>query len=72
MMHQDMVLELDGNGQELRRFRVGEPIVAHRLASGHVMVTSMAEQKAMEFDAAGRVVWEYQSRTSRVSRALRH
>lgn len=72
MMHQDMVLELDGAGQELRRFRVGEPIIAHRLPSGHVMVTSMAEQKAMEFDAAGRVVWEYQSRLSRVSRAIRH
>ena len=72
MMHQDMVLEMDGTGQELRRFRVSEPIIAQRLPSGHVMVTSMAEQKAMEFDAAGRVVWEFQSRLSRVSRAVRH
>ena len=72
MMHQDVVLELDGAGQELRRFRVPEPIVAQRLPNGHVMITSMVEQKAMEYDASGRVVWEYQSRTSRVTRAIRH
>jgi hypothetical protein len=72
MMHQDLVLEMDGAGQEVRRFRVAEPIIAQRLANGHVMITSMSEQKAMEYDAAGRVVWEYQSRTSRVTRAIRH
>jgi hypothetical protein len=63
---------MDGAGQEVRRFRVAEPIIAQRLANGHVMITSMSEQKAMEYDAAGRVVWEYQSRTSRVTRAIRH
>ena len=72
MMHQDMVVELDMGGHDLRRFRVNEPIMAHRLPNGHVMMTSMAEQRAMEYDAAGRLVWDYQSQFSRVTRALRH
>jgi hypothetical protein len=72
MMHQDLVLELDAQGQDVRRFMVREPIVAQRQPNGHVMITSMEDQKAIEFDAAGRVVWEYRSPTSRVTRAIRY
>jgi hypothetical protein len=72
MMTQDRVVEYDAAGVIVRSFSIIEPIVAKRLASGHVMVTSMEDRMAAEFDAAGRRIWELSSRNSRLTRAIRH
>ncbi|MFM7539750.1 MAG: PQQ-binding-like beta-propeller repeat protein [Planctomycetota bacterium] len=72
MMTQDRVVEYSGNGDMVRSFLVTEPIVAQRLPSGHVMVTSMDERMAVEFDATGRRIWRFDSPAGRLTRAVRH
>ena len=49
---------------------VEQPIAAVYLANGHWLVTSMSHNRAVEFDRAGKEVWEYR-RNSRVTRAVR-
>jgi hypothetical protein len=56
----------------VRSFLVTEPIVAQRRPSGHVMVTSMDERMAVEFDATGRRIWRFDSPAGRLTRAVRH
>lgn len=72
MMAQDRVVEYTGDGEIVRSFHVTEPIVAQRLPSGHVMVTSMDERMAVEFDATGRRIWRFDSPAGRLTRAIRH
>lgn len=72
MMAQDRVVEYSGDGEIVRSFPVVEPIVAYRMSSGHVMVTSMDERRAVEFDATGRRIWTFDSPAGRLTRAVRH
>ena len=72
MMVQDRVVEYAGDGEIVRSFNITEPIIAQRLPSGHVMVTSMDERMAVEFDATGRRIWRFESPAGRLTRAVRH
>jgi hypothetical protein len=67
---QDVIVEYDSNGKTIREFHVNQPIVAMRLANGHTVATSMSENRAIEFDAVGKEIWEYRQPT-RVTRCLR-
>ena len=69
-MYRHRVIEYDEGGKALRTFRVGRPIAATRLANGNTLITSMSENKAVEFDLAGKQVWQYTANT-RVTRAYR-
>jgi hypothetical protein len=69
-MTQNVVVEYDAAGKELRKFPVEQPIAALRLANGNTLVTSMTQQRAVELDPAGKEVWQYRS-TTRVNRAWR-
>lgn len=64
------VQERDADGKLVREFAVADPIAAHALPNGHVLVTSMSEKRAIEFDRAGREVWQHK-RDTRVTRAVR-
>ena len=66
------VVELDADGKVIWEVAVDRPIMALRLASGNTMVTSMNETVgAVEFDRAGKPVWQYKTDT-RVTVRLRH
>ena len=54
----------------VKEFTVSQPIVATRLPNGNTLVTSMNENRAVEFDSAGKEVWEYRAK-SRVTRVYR-
>jgi hypothetical protein len=57
-------------GKVVRELAVQQPIAALALPNGHVVVTSMNLKRAIEFDRAGKEVWEYK-RDTRVTRAVR-
>jgi hypothetical protein len=65
------VVERDMDGKMVREFAVLDPITALALPNGHVIATSMSQKRAIEFDRAGREVWDYK-RDTRVTRAVRH
>jgi hypothetical protein len=71
-LHQHQVVECDADGKVLREFRVPDPVAAVRLSNGHTVVTSMSvgRPRAMEFDVAGKQIWEFEVGT-RVTRCLR-
>lgn len=68
--YSDRIVELDRAGRLVNQFTVSRPIAAIRLANGNVLVTSMSQQRVVEFDAAGKEIWTYRAGT-RVNRALR-
>jgi hypothetical protein len=66
------VVELDADGKTVWEVAIDRPIMALRLTNGNTLVTSMSEAVgAVEFDRAGKQVWQYKSDT-RVTRAIRH
>jgi hypothetical protein len=70
-LHNQRVLERDMEGKVVREISVPQPITATALPNGHIVVTSMSQKRAIEFDRAGKEVWEYK-RDTRVTRAVRH
>jgi len=70
LWRENRVVEHDATGRPLRQFAIEQPIAALRLANGNTLITSMSEQRAVEFDLAGKEVWQYRS-TTRVNRAWR-
>jgi hypothetical protein len=65
------VAEYDVNGQVVWEVRIDQPIAAVRLPNGNTLVTSMSQNRAVEFDRGGkREVWQYKDET-RVTRAFR-
>lgn len=60
VMEEGVVLELDGQGKEIWRSpKVGNNVwVASFLANGHLLVAGI-DGGAREYDAAGKVVWEF-------------
>ncbi len=69
-MYNNRVQERDLDGKIVRTIPVASPIAAVALPNGHVLVTSMSRKCAVEFDRAGKEVWEYR-RDTRISRAVR-
>lgn len=67
---QNRVAEYDTGGRVAWHVSVRQPIAAIRLANGNTLVTSMADQRAVEFNRRGEEVWEYRSDT-KVTRAFR-
>jgi HEAT repeat protein len=67
----DRVLVLDRDGKMIRQVGVSQPISALALPGGKILVTSMQQKRAIEFDRAGKEVWQYK-RDSRVTRAVRY
>jgi hypothetical protein len=68
---ENKVVEYNASGKPVWEVAVDQPIAAMRLPNGNTLVTSMVPtQGAIEFDRAGRVVWQYQAGT-RLTRALR-
>ena len=53
------IVELDGDGRVVRDIKVpGDPHEVLPLPNGHLLVTCGDGHKVLEFDAAGKVVWE--------------
>jgi hypothetical protein len=69
-MYNNRVQERDMTGKIVRTLAVQQPIAAVALPNGHVIVTLMLQKSAVEYDRAGKEVWEYR-RETRVSRAVR-
>ncbi len=65
------VCEFDRDGRLVRAIPVSRPIACVALPNGHVLVTLMEENRAVELNRAGKEVWEYR-RDTRVSRAVRY
>ncbi len=55
---QNRVFEVDAAGQRSHEITVRQPASAMHLANGHTLVASAEACQALEFDAAGRVVWQ--------------
>ncbi len=56
---EDKVVELDGSGKVLREIKVpGDPHEVVPLPKGGLLVTCGDGHKVLEFDAAGKIVWE--------------
>jgi hypothetical protein len=70
-LYHNRVVERDMDGKVLRAVMVQQPITAVALPNGHLIVTSMNQKRAVEFDRTGKEVWEYK-RDTRVTRAVRH
>jgi hypothetical protein len=68
---QHRVVEYDRAGNVLGQVAVEDPIAAVRLGSGNLLVTSMSQKRALEYDPAGKLVWSYYHPDSRVTRAFR-
>jgi hypothetical protein len=66
----NLVVELDEEGQPVRRIEVEEPVAAVHVPGGKVLVTSMSRNRAVELTHSGKEVWEFKS-TTRVTRAFR-
>jgi hypothetical protein len=69
-LHNNRIVERDADGKVLRQITLQEPIAAGYLPNGHILATSMLQKRAVEFDRAGKEVWEYR-RSTRVTRAVR-
>jgi hypothetical protein len=69
-IYNNRVQERDMDGKIIRTIAVPQPIAAFALPNGHVIVTSMTQKSAIEFDRSGKEVWVYRHST-RVSRAVR-
>jgi hypothetical protein len=69
-VYENRVQERTLDGKIIREITISQPITAAALANGHLIVTSMTQKRAVEFDRAGKEVWEYK-RDTRVTRAVR-
>jgi hypothetical protein len=69
-IYNNRVQERDLEGRIVRDLAVTAPIAALSLPDGHILVTSMAQKRAVEIDRSGKEVWEYR-RDVKVSRAVR-
>ena len=62
--------EYDAEGKMVWHVDVQQPIAAVRLPNGNTIVTSMSQNRAVEFDQSKMEVWEFRDKT-RVTRAVR-
>jgi hypothetical protein len=69
-LQNNVVKEVTPEGKEVHSTEVVQPVAALRLPNGHLLVTSMTEHRAIEFDRAGKEVWQFKHET-RVTRAFR-
>jgi len=70
-LNNNRVVERTMEGKQVRVYSVPAPVVALALPNGHVIITSNTLKRAVEYDRAGKEVWEYR-RDTRVTRAVRH
>lgn len=74
-MRQNRLFEYDVKGQVVREYAIPKPVAAVRLANGNLLVTSMNQTedagRALEFDPAGKQIWQYDRSDVRVNRAFR-
>jgi HEAT repeat protein len=53
------VMEYDSEGRKLHEWDAVNPTTATGLPNGHVLVSSQNNSRVVEFDRAGKVVWEH-------------
>jgi hypothetical protein len=70
-MARNVVVEYDTKGNGVWTYPARDPIAAVRLPNGHTLITCMTDKRAIEVDAVGKTVWQYQGTDSRVTRAFR-